>query len=409
MPSRGAYMTSAPHPRSESPNGAPGERPPAAQQLLAGKGGERRGSQPAALLSQQVRCPRRQRAPRRGDGRRRPAGRARPRSLAGPGCPLRPPLPPTPWSSAASACGDPGAPHSPLAPPLRGARGQGWRRGSPAGRRPRANTPRGGAPAAPGPAAPPTPQPPLGRSTYRGRAALGASPAASLSFLPPSPSSSCRPQPGAPAQASGVGSPGRTAAGDGRARRASGPGRGRQVRSARLSPARPGPGAPRGPGASEGAARKPGTGGRPGLAVSERAARGVEASAGRRDASRSETVGTSSRAAPSAALPRARALYPRGWLQVPEDHSPLPSPPHSPALSVVSLHPPRRHEVEVTGVKLLQIRREPCLHKPCVLIPLRGTRPPDSPPLAFPGPLPPPPSLQVEGVKTHPWLSRSRT
>lgn len=350
MPSRGAYMTSAPDPRSESPNGAPGERLPAAQQLLAGKGGQRRGGQPAALIPTSSPLARGGSAPHAAEtgGGVQPGEPARAR-WPGQAAPCAPPLPPTPWSSAASVSGDPGAPHSPLAPPLRGARGQGWRRGSPAGRRPRANTPRGGAPAAPGPAAPPTPQPPLGRSTYRGRAALGASPAASLSFLPPSPSSSCRPQPGAPAQASGVGAPGRTAAGAGPARRESGPGRGRQVRSARLSPARPGPGAPRGPGASEGAARKPGTGGRPGLAVSERAARGVEASAGRRDASRSETVGTSSRAAPSAALPRARALYPRGWLQVPEDHSPLPSPPHSPALPVVSLHPPRRHEVEVTG------------------------------------------------------------
>lgn len=44
-------------------------------------------------------------------------------------------------------------------------------------------------------------------------------------------------------------------------------------------------------------------------------------------------------------------------------------------------------------MKLLQIRREPSLHKPCVLIPLRGTRPPHSPPLPFPGPCPPPTSL----------------
>lgn len=59
---------------------------------------------------------------------------------------------------------------------------------------------------------------PILRSTYLGQAELSAAPAASLSFLPPSPSSSCWLPPGAPALASGgaaaqAGSPwGRTAA-----------------------------------------------------------------------------------------------------------------------------------------------------------------------------------------------------
>lgn len=81
MPSRGAYMTSAPHPRSESLNGAPGERLPAAQQLLAGKGGQRRGSQAAALLSQQVR-----RLPEE-------AARPTPRRRAAASTPASPPAP----------------------------------------------------------------------------------------------------------------------------------------------------------------------------------------------------------------------------------------------------------------------------------------------------------------------------
>lgn len=94
-------MTSVPDPRSESPNGAPGERLPAAQQLLAGKGGQRRGSQPAALLSQQVRRLPEEAA--RPTPRRRAAAssRASPPALAGrarlppapprcPRCPRRP-------------------------------------------------------------------------------------------------------------------------------------------------------------------------------------------------------------------------------------------------------------------------------------------------------------------------------
>lgn len=199
--------------------------------------------------------------------------------MAGPGCPCAPPLPPTPWSSAASVSGDPGAPHSPFASPLRGdcRRGGGVAAGVP-GRQATAckYTPRG-RPRTPAPGLAPRQLPSrrsgaqlTGAGRRRGRAQrLLSSSSRGTLHLPAGRSPAPRPRHRGWGRPPGVGSPGRTAAGDGPARRASGPGLGRQVRLARLSPARPGPGAPRGPGASEGTAGKPGTRGRPGLAVSE--------------------------------------------------------------------------------------------------------------------------------------------
>lgn len=200
-------MTSAPNP-SKSRNLAPGERLPAAQQRLTGKGRQRRGSQPAALLSHQVR-----RLPEEGA---RPAlapletgGGVQPGEPAGarwPGqaapAPLRCPRRPGPRQPLCPETLEPRTPRSRRLSAGTAGAGAGWRRGSPAGRRPRANTPRGGGLAPPRPASPPANSPAAARAlNLPGPGGAGGEPSG-FSLLPPAepfiflPAAARRPGPG---------------------------------------------------------------------------------------------------------------------------------------------------------------------------------------------------------------------